>query len=226
MKAYELMNKLAEINAGNDISINICLYLFELKSGEQIDNESYSLNLKIREIDQREPLFSRNYKRRFKMYSDVITDELIQKNKALIERYPFLLPRNRFTGKVVADYDYSFTELDDMPDGWRKAFGEQMCEELREALIIAERLDEYRISDIKEKFGFLHWYDFGNTQEGYDVISKYEKLSKRICISCGKPATKISTGWISPYCDDCADKISSYENFVDIDEFYNEFLEE
>lgn len=23
------------------------------------------------------------------------------------------------------------------------------------------------------------------------------------CIVCGRPATKISTGYISPYCDDC-----------------------
>lgn len=45
-------------------------------------------------------------------------------NKQLVEKYPFLLPRNRWTGKVQEDYDYSYTELDGMPDGWRKAFGE------------------------------------------------------------------------------------------------------
>ena len=35
------------------------------------------------------------------------------------------MPRNRWTGEVPEDYDYSYTELDSMPDGWRKAFGEQ-----------------------------------------------------------------------------------------------------
>lgn len=49
-----------------------------------------------------------------------------ESNQELIERFPFLIPRNRWTGKVPEDYDYSYTELDSMPDGWRKAFGEQM----------------------------------------------------------------------------------------------------
>ena len=53
-------------------------------------------------------------------------------NKQLVKKYPFLLPRNRWTGKVPKEYDYSYTELDDMPDGWRKAFGEQMCEEIKQ----------------------------------------------------------------------------------------------
>ena len=35
-----------------------------------------------------------------------------EQNKKLIERYPFLMPRNRWTGKVPEDYDYSYTELD------------------------------------------------------------------------------------------------------------------
>lgn len=43
-----------------------------------------------------------------------------ESNQKLIERFPFLIPRNRWTGKVPEDYDYSYTELDSMPDGWRK----------------------------------------------------------------------------------------------------------
>ena len=46
-----------------------------------------------------------------------------ESNQKLIERFPFLIPRNRWTGKIPEDYDYSYTELDSMPDGWRKAFG-------------------------------------------------------------------------------------------------------
>ena len=57
-------------------------------------------------------------------------------NKALCERYPFLIPWNRFTGKFIKSYDYSFTELDSMEDGWRNAFGLKMCEEIRDALKI------------------------------------------------------------------------------------------
>ena len=132
-----------------------------------------------------------------------------ESNQKLIERFPFLIPRNRWTGKVPEDYDYSYTELDSMPDGWRKAFGEQMCEDIREELVCAEYLDQYRITQIKEKYGTLCWYDFGGTERMLrDIIPKYEHLSARTCIRCGNPATKVSIGWISPYCDTCAGKIS------------------
>lgn len=136
-------------------------------------------------------------------------------NKQLCEKYPFLLPRNRWTGKVPADYDYSYTELDDMPDGWRKAFGEKMCEEIKQELEEKGILHQYRISQIKEKYGELCWYDFGCTTKILrEIIPKYEKLSTRTCIKCGKPATRITLGWISPYCDDCC-PIGEYATYVD-----------
>ena len=103
-------------------------------------------------------------------------------NKELIKRYPFLLPRNRWTGEIPEDYDYSYTELDAMPDGWRNAFGERMCQEIRNALIEEDYLNEYRISQIKEKYGTLRWYDFGATRKVYDIISKYGYISGFICI--------------------------------------------
>lgn len=131
----------------------------------------------------------------------------VEENKKLVERFPFLLPRNRWTGEVSDDYDYSYTELDAMPDGWRKAFGEQMCQEIYDDLILNNCLDTYRIMQIKEKFGLLRWYDSSTTEKIIrEIIPKYEALSKKICINCGNPATKVSTGWISPYCDKCAPK--------------------
>lgn len=100
----------------------------------------------------------------------------------------------------------TYTELDDMPDGWRKAFGIQMCKEISRELIYAygiRGLFRYRIMQIKEKFGTLRWYD-GNSADGvFRVIDKYEDKSYHTCISCGKPAVWLSTGWISPYCNEC-----------------------
>lgn len=90
-------------------------------------------------------------------------------NKELCDRYPFLIPWNRFSGKLITEakdggywpgepdkvpeYDYEYTELDDLPDGWRVAFGDQMCEEIREALIEDGDLDRYRVVQVKEKYG-------------------------------------------------------------------------
>ena len=45
------------------------------------------------------------------------------KNYILIKKYPFLKPKNVWNEKVPKDYDYSYTELDMMPRGWKKSFG-------------------------------------------------------------------------------------------------------
>lgn len=145
----------------------------------------------------------------------------IEKNKELCDKYPFLIPRNVWTGEVVEDYDYSWTLLDTFEPGWKIAFGKQLCEELKEALEKANYVDKFMFSQIKEKYGHLCLYNFGCNQEAWDVIHKYEELSKYTCGRCGKPATKVTTGWIYPYCESCADKYAKYEYFADINEFYN-----
>lgn len=99
----------------------------------------------------------------------------------------------------------SYTELDAMEPGWRKAFGIQMCKEIKKELKKHKFLYKYRIVQIKEKFGGLRWYDAGipKNSELWDIIHKYNGISHQTCGVCGKPATKMSKGWIYPYCDDC-----------------------
>jgi len=153
-----------------------------------------------------------------------MNSELKEYNRQLCAQYPWLLPRNRWTDKVVEDYDYSYTELDDLPEGWRIAFGEEICKEINDLLKKVNYENEYRILQIKEKYGSLRWYDDGVPKEIskdlYSVIAKYERISARTCINCGAPATKISTGYILPFCEECAKKYKA--NYVDI----NEELEE
>jgi len=96
----------------------------------------------------------------------------------------------------------TYTELDAMEPGWRKAFGIQMCKDIRKQLLKEGNLFKYRILQIKEKWGELCWYDAHSSTEIYKIIEKYEEISRNICIICGKPATKMSTGWICPYCDE------------------------
>lgn len=121
-------------------------------------------------------------------------------NKELVQEFPFLLPKNRFTGEVPENYDYSYTELDAMPEGWRKAFGIQLCKELKEAL--GKDIVNYRIAQIKEKYGELCWYDFGGNDKTFDVISKYETISANTCIKCGQPGKLDFDGWILPLCEE------------------------
>lgn len=134
--------------------------------------------------------------------------ETIKENKKLIKEFPFLLPKNRFNGRVSYDYDYTYTELDDMPDGWRKVFGIEMCERIKKCLIKADYLNKYRIGQIKEKYGTLRWYDMGGvptsiSEEYYNIINYYEDKSMLVCLDCGKPTKYVTTGWIEYVCDDC-----------------------
>ena len=152
-------------------------------------------------------------------------DEVKKRNKELCDRYPFLIPRNSFSGKSILDcrgidgeegywpgnpedhpaYDYEYTLLDDMPEGWRKAFGESLCHEIMDELIDKDKVDAYRVDQIKEKYGYLCWYDHNSTEKILsEILPKYEDLSICTCISCGKPAEYVSSGWISPWCEDCA----------------------
>lgn len=133
-------------------------------------------------------------------------------NRKLCEKYPFL---------KINDLDgdpYAYTWLDDVPDGWRKAFVEQMCEEIKQALLEKggeKSLHEYEIMQIKEKYGTLRWYDFNAPSKVQDIIDKYEDISADICIKCGESATVMTTGWIRPYCDECAKKLQ-HRNFIPI----------
>lgn len=150
-------------------------------------------------------------------------EKVIAYNKQLILRYPWLLPRNYKDDKPLTGYDFTWTELNDMPNGWRAAFGEEMCAKIHELLKRANYVDKYRIVQIKEKFGELRWYDNGCPREIYDEMEnirwEYEDKSTHTCINCGKPATKISRGWISPWCDECAATFR-LRKFVPIEEFY------
>ena len=128
------------------------------------------------------------------------------KNWILCGKYPFLIPRYDWSGEIVKDYDYTSTYLDDIPVGWKIAFGEMMCEEIKQELIRCNYLNEFRIVQAKEKFGGLRIYTNGEPVDCkvQQIIDKYSTLSENICVICGKPDVPITNnGWISPYCKKC-----------------------
>ena len=127
-------------------------------------------------------------------------------NWILVVKYPFLIPRYDWSGKIIEDYDYASTYLDDIPVGWKIAFGEMMCEEIKQELVRCNYLDEFRIVQAKEKFGQARIYTNGEPIgcKVQQIIDKYSVLSQNICIICGKPDVPITNnGWISPYCKKC-----------------------
>lgn len=127
------------------------------------------------------------------------------KNFMFLKRYPFWKVRNVINGKFVG-YDASWYES--IPEGWRKAFGRQLTEDIVRALSqdgLPRRkwAEAVYWSDIKEKYGSLRLYA-STTDAVYQVLSKYECLSIGYCINCGKPARYVTSGWIEYLCEDCA----------------------
>lgn len=144
-------------------------------------------------------------------------EEIIKKNKELVEKYPFILPRNYFTDKVPEDYDYSWTDWDAIPDGWRIAFGDMLLEDIYNDAVEHDYVDSLRFDQIKEKFGELRIYARGYRGGRLDeIIDNYSLLSGNICINCGKPDVYSTTGWITPICKECWEQGSEqpYEEAV------------
>jgi len=145
-------------------------------------------------------------------------------NKFLIEKYPWLYPHYEWSGKKVKDYDYTWTELDAMPDGWREAFGELLCEEIQKELEKYNFVNEYNIVQIKEKFGGLRWYDNGYPSGSrlHEIIENYSACSEYICIYCGELDVPCTDGWIIPVCKNCIKKM----NINDPDTYWEKISKE
>ena len=110
-----------------------------------------------------------------------------------------------------------------IPEGWWTAFGKQMCDDIEayvKKLPSGARKD-FEILDVKEKYGTLRIYTNWYTKEFEAIKKKYEDLSIYTCCVCGAPATKISTGWICPYCDDHAP-----ENSIKMNNYITDSIKE
>ena len=124
------------------------------------------------------------------------------KNKELIEEYPWLCPERDDDGKPAADYDYSYTELDLIPSGWCDLVLD-LCKELKPLLIKHGIYEKYALSEIKEKWYSLCWYDYllDFRSVPWDVmalVGEYLDKSTEICMTCGAPIERNQT-----MCDNC-----------------------
>lgn len=125
-------------------------------------------------------------------------------------KYPFLKIYNSFDGKFMG---YAYTVDEQIPYGWRKAFGENLIKEIKEAgKLTRKRLHKHvswksmiNFQEIKEKWGTLCLYASAS-DEIMSVLEKYEYLSQFYCIHCGKLVKYVTNGYILYICDDCEKK--------------------
>lgn len=143
--------------------------------------------------------------------------------KQLIERYPYLTPRNVWTDKIPEDYDYTYIIGDELPQGWKKLFL-QMCEDIRQPLIDSNYINNFRFTQVKEKYNTMRCYVTNAPKDIFQILFKYEVMAKFICTQCGQPATQEIQGYVISLCDECYNKFSRVSGeSVEPIEFKTEF---
>lgn len=58
-----------------------------------------------------------------------------------------------------------------------------------------------QVCQVKEKFGGLRFYINSASDEVFDIISKYEKLSYETCDVCGEKGELRKGGWLLTLCE-------------------------
>ena len=125
-------------------------------------------------------------------------------------------------------FDEKMSEVNDLYDGWKKAFVPQMMDEMFSAL--GNYVEDFEVYQIKEKYGTLviykGWKDREYTEEEFkdldditsnlnSIIEKYRKISGCTCVKCGDKATFLSLGWVIPWCNNCGDGKVGVFGYVD-----------
>lgn len=130
--------------------------------------------------------------------------------------YPFLIPRDPSDGHRLTDdkmfwdaisasdeYNFETTLLDDLPAGWKKAFGESLCLYLKDALEQSGNFDDYVVYNAGRRLGRLLWVDNCNDDRVRSVIDRYADMSAETCCVCGERADVFSVSERMPYCRSC-----------------------
>lgn len=124
------------------------------------------------------------------------------KNYFFIKKYPFMA---WYGDPLYPGYpqkkraDLGHTWYDEIPCGWRIAFGKKLLKDLKNVI---KRPKDLQWEQIKEKWGSLCLYA-SCSDEVQKVLDRYEVMSIGYCISCGKPARYRTRGWVEYYCEDC-----------------------
>ena len=136
------------------------------------------------------------------------------------KKYPYLA----FDGQNIPYGAYGDTVDESVPEGWKKLFFDA-CDRINDVLSDAGiGRGDFHFLQVKEKFGALRCYWHINPEEVgsicadaaddeiRDILSDLEEDTARTCIVCGETATLQTTGWVLPYCRQCAEKAQAAAN--------------
>lgn len=86
---------------------------------------------------------------------------------------------------------------------WGIECGDGWFDLLREVCYIVQSAEDFRFTQVKEKFGGLRLYYQGGGDFEEGVCYMAERASYMICERCGSRGRPNDKGWISTLCDSC-----------------------
>ena len=126
----------------------------------------------------------------------------------LIEQFPWLNPREDWSNDYI-EFDGEedvWTELDDLPEGWKEGFLEDMLTEIDEVLNEYDCVEDYRVLSASSFGGILKWQHAGFVDEAREdlnrIVKMYKKIANETCMECGRYGKSYSvSGDIITACD-------------------------
>jgi hypothetical protein len=100
----------------------------------------------------------------------------------LIEQFPWLNPREDWSNDYI-QFDGEedvWTELDDLPEGWKEGFLEDMLTEIDEVLNEYDCVEDYRVLSASSFGGILKWQHAGFVDEAREDLNRIVKMYKKI----------------------------------------------
>jgi len=117
--------------------------------------------------------------------------------KEIVEEFPELFGNNPWNiGKSLISFGF------EMSEHWAKVVYSHFPE-LSE-VVKKENLTDFRIVQMKEKFGSLSIYTYGGNDKTSEVINKMREQCSKTCYKCGSPEGKFRQNrWMIITCDKC-----------------------
>lgn len=89
----------------------------------------------------------------------------------------------------------------DLPEGWYRLL-DALCTAI-ESSMTEDQLRDFRVTQVKEKFGGLRFYYCGGTDLTEGLVDSAEDRSEKICMECGEPGKRRFGGCVVTMCDFC-----------------------
>ena len=109
----------------------------------------------------------------------------------LIEQFPWLNPREDWSNDYIEfeDEEDIWTELDNLPEGWKEGFLEEMLYEIDEVLNEYDCVETYRVVRAENRMGLFKWdhtgYDLEAKEQLDAIVKTYKQAALETCIECG-----------------------------------------